>query len=110
MDTPVQFLKKFRPGGPWVLTAIDPAKKQPIETKTVRTAKEAELFILSRNGRQNLYFSVNPTKRPMNKKAAKEDIKRAAYVHADLDPRDGETPEAAKARYLAALEEYRIMV
>ena len=40
----------------------------------------------------------------MNKKAAKTDIARIEYLPADLDPKPDETPEAAKARYLAGLD------
>src|SRR5262249_22771609 len=36
----------------------------------------------------------------MTKKPAKTDIAAVEYLHTDLDPRDGETTEAAKARYL----------
>ena len=41
----------------------------------------------------------------MSKKAAKTDIAAIEYALADLDPADGETPEAAKARYLAQLND-----
>jgi len=40
----------------------------------------------------------------MNKKAAKTDIATVEYALADLDPADGETSDAAKARYLAQFE------
>ena len=39
----------------------------------------------------NLYYSVNPTRTAMCKKAAKTDIAAIEYVLADLDPADGET-------------------
>src|SRR5262249_18465143 len=48
----------------------------------------------------NIYYSVNPTKTVMTKKPAKTDIAAVEYLHTDLDPRDGESTDTAKARYL----------
>ena len=97
----VTFLEKLRPGGPWVLTAIVP--DGAITTVTARTADQVEAFIRKHDGKANLYYSVNPTRTAMSKKAAKTDIAAIEYVLADLDPADGETSEAAKARYLEQL-------
>ena len=55
------------------------------------------------NGRRNLYYSVNPTRKAITSKAKKTDIAAVEYLLADLDPADGESSEAAKARYLAQL-------
>lgn len=61
----VDFLERLRPGGPWVLTAIDPTKKEgdkgQIEFCTAHEANEIRQFIAPRIGRFNLYYSVNPT-------------------------------------------------
>jgi hypothetical protein len=95
------FLEKLRPGGPWVSTAIVPDGKTT--TITACTADQVEAFVREHNGKRNLYYSVNPTRTAMSKKAAKTDIAAIEYVLADLDPADGETPEAAKARYLEQL-------
>ena len=97
----VEFLEKLRPGGPWVLTAIVP--DGATTTITARTADQVEAFVGEYNGKRNLYYSVNPTRTAMNKKAKKTDIAAIEYMLADLDPADGETPEAAKARYLEQL-------
>ena len=51
----------------------------------------------------NLYYSVNPTRKALSKKAAKTDIAAVEYALADLDPNEGETSDAAKARYMAQL-------
>ena len=40
----------------------------------------------------------------MTRKAAKKDIAAIEYLLADLDPRDDESPEETKARYLAAIK------
>ena len=101
----VTFLEKLRPGGPGVLTAIVPDSPGPPDTVTVYTADQVETFIRDHNGKAGLYYSVNPTRTPLSKKAKKTDIAAIEYALADLDPADGETPEAAKARYLAQLND-----
>jgi hypothetical protein len=98
----VDFLEELRPGGPWVLTAIVPDGRT--ETITARTANEAQGFVRTHNGQRNLYYSVNPTRKVMTKKAAKVDIGSIDYVLADLDPAENETAAEAKARYLAQLD------
>jgi Family of unknown function (DUF5906) len=98
----VDFLKQLRPNGPWVLTAISP--DGPTTTTTALDETTARAFVRDNNGTRNLYYSVNPTRTPMTSKAAKVDIAVVEYLFADLDPRESESPEAAKARYLQALE------
>src|SRR5262245_20304208 len=98
-DASVAFLEWLRPGGPWLLVAIEP-DGTPIG-KTVATVADARTFIASHDGRRNLYYSVNPTTTPIDKKAKKEDIAQAEFVIADLDPRADEKPEEAKQRYMA---------
>jgi putative DNA primase/helicase len=100
-----KFLEQLRPGGPWVLTAAAPIGKA-ITTVTVRTAAEASAFVREYDGQRNLYYSVNPTRRPMDKKAAKVDIGAIEYGLADLDPAEGESADDAKTRYLAALKAF----
>jgi hypothetical protein len=103
-DEAISFLEQLRPGGPWVLTAIMP--DGPTVTTTVRTAIEIESFIQEHNGKRNQYYSVNPTRMSMSKKAAKKDIAAIEYLLGDLDPRNDETSEQAKARYLTRLETF----
>jgi Mesyanzhinovviridae DNA primase len=100
----ISFLEQLRPGGPWVPTAITP--DGPTETNTVRTAAEIESFIGEHDGKRNIYYSVNPTKYAMSKKAKKTDIAAVEYLLGDLDPRADETPEEAKTRYLTQLETF----
>jgi hypothetical protein len=101
-DVTVAFLKKLRPSGPWVLSAIMP--DGPITTVTAASANEARAFIREHDGRRNLYFSVNPTREAMTNKAKKTDIAAIEFLFGDFDPRDDETPEQAKARYLAEVD------
>jgi putative DNA primase/helicase len=108
-DTPyaqsINFLQKLRPDGPWLLIAIDPDSRA-IAAETVRSLEAAEAFVRKWDGKRNLYYSVNPTWTMLDKKAAKTDIAAIEYMLGDLDPADGETSEAAKARYLKALEHF----
>jgi predicted P-loop ATPase len=101
--TAAKFLERLRPGA-WVLTAIVPdTTKTP--TITARAANQVESFVRKHNGNCNLYYSVNPTRTATSKKAKKTDIAAIEYIHFDGDPRSDETPEAAKARYLKAIEQ-----
>jgi predicted P-loop ATPase len=101
----VEFLERLRPGGPWVLTAIIP--DGVTTTITARNADAVRRFVRKYNGEQNLYYSVNPTRTAMTKKAAKKDIAAIEFLLADLDPEDNEKTEDAKTRYLAALNQHK---
>jgi hypothetical protein len=92
-----RFLQKLRPGGPWVLTAIVP--DGDTETITAHDAEEVAAFIRKHDGKRNLYYSVNPTRTALSKKTAKADIAAIEFALADLDPDEGESPDAAKQRY-----------
>src|SRR6516225_7498191 len=100
----INFLKQLRSNGPWVLTAITP--DGPTITVTVWTGPEVNSFLCEHDGKRNIYYSVNPTKKAVTSKAKKTDIAAIEYPLADLDPAAGETSEAAKARYLAQLETF----
>src|SRR5712691_4859043 len=58
----VEFLKKLRPAGPWVLTAVDPKRKAPTDTKTFKAGQEENLmnFLWQHHeGRWNVYYTLN---------------------------------------------------
>jgi hypothetical protein len=97
----VQFLELLRPA-PWVLAAVDPITGV-IATYTAHSTSQATTFINNHNGKRNLYYTVNPTIADMNKKPKKTDIASIEYYLGDLDPRDDESAEDAKARYLDQL-------
>ena len=69
----ISFLKQLRSNGPWVLTAILPDGGAPTITKTVHAAREVEAFLHEYNGKRNIYYSTNPTKTELTKKASKAD-------------------------------------
>jgi hypothetical protein len=98
-DETLSFLKRLRPGGPWVLTGIVP--DGPTVTTTARTETEVAAFIEQHNGRRNLYYSANPTRTSLTTKAKKADIAAVEFLFADCDPREGETPDECKNRILA---------
>ena len=106
-DDAVEFLRLLRRGGPWILTAIKPDENGKIETITAKTDNDVRTFLSKYDGIRNLYYSVNPTRKAMTSKAAKTDIAAVEYLLADLDPKKDETPEAAKTRFLSALDELK---
>jgi hypothetical protein len=65
-----EFLEMLRPGGPWVLTAIIP--DGTTDTITAQTADEARAFVATYYGQRNLYYSVNPTRKPMKQEGGKD--------------------------------------
>lgn len=95
------FLHRFRPGGPWVLTAIVVDGKT--HTKTFTDAAEAETWALTLNESANVYYGVNPTIGPVTKKATKQQIASLSFLHVDLDPRAGEDLIQERGRLLELL-------
>jgi hypothetical protein len=107
-EYPIQFLEQLRPNGPWVLTAIVPDGST--DTITVYSSAEVHAFAMKHNGNsRNIYYSVNPTREPVFKKAAKTDIAAIEYLLADLDPKEGENSADAKVRYLEQLKTFEPM-
>lgn len=97
----IDFLQWLRPKGPWQLIAIPPDGKP--KAQAFDDVDDVRAFCAEHDGKRNLYYSVNPTRVPMSKKAEKDDIAAVEYMLADLDPNNDETPEAAKERYLSQL-------
>lgn len=95
----VAFLRMLRPDGPWAVTAIWPEReaKKPTPTKTYSDAAVCAKAIDRANTTGwNVYYSLNPTRGPITKKAKKTDIARVEYLHVDIDVPAapmGSTPE-----------------
>lgn len=95
----LDFLQRWRPGGPWVLSAIEvdpPKKNAPVPTVTFTDPGEAARWIDAHaGGRWNIYFTVNVTRGPVSKKPTKRDMAAATGFHVDVDPRvpDGGWPK-----------------
>lgn len=100
----VDFLKKFRPGGPWNLGAISTDRKQ-VTFRTFTDEKEAFKFIDRENGERNLYFLINEPSRILDTKPSKSDINQAGWLHVDIDSNasDFEKLELEKQAMLASL-------
>jgi hypothetical protein len=107
----VNFLKS-RPGEHVTLTAIHMDAKGAllkVETRSFSKSDRAmqSTWIMPRNGKANIYYSVNQTLRPMNKKPERTDMARVVSLHADIDPRVGETQEAAQDRIRNEVASYK---
>ena len=74
----ISFLEHLRFGGPWVLTAIIPDGRTI--TISARTTAEINAFVHEHNGKLNLYYTVNPLRHLMWKKAAKADVAAIEYL------------------------------
>jgi hypothetical protein len=99
----IKFLQKWLANGPWILTAISLDKKN-IETRTFTETDKILEWLEIHGSNRNIYFSVNPTIHPVNKKPMREDIKSMDWLHVDVDPRAGEDIEAEQKRALALLQ------
>ena len=103
LEAAVEFLKRWAPAGPWVLTAID-VEGKGIETATFDPASETYcLGWLAKHRDRNLYFHVNRPTRKLTKKAGLKDIKSVDWFHIDIDPRAGENLDDERKRALALL-------
>jgi hypothetical protein len=96
----IEFLKQWPAGMPH-LTAIhiDPETKQKglIEARAFTTPvkwDEVRAWIDARQGKANLYFTVNGLLRPIHKKALKTDMSDVVALHVDIDVPSGEDQDA----------------
>lgn len=107
-DDSLDFLRRWRPDGPWLLTAIG-LDKTGIETRAFRADQEGELrkWLEAQGAHRNIYFSVNPTfpayidraaADGRSKKTEATDIEAMVCLHVDLDPREGEDVAAEQRR------------
>jgi hypothetical protein len=100
----VDFLRQWHGSQQIVLTSIIPDGKTTTHTFTNADDPDLHEWIGERQGIENLYFHVNPMKRALSSKAAKEDVARLAWLHVDVDPRVTEEPEADRQRILKMLQ------
>lgn len=106
----VDFLMRYRGSDPIVLTAIVP-NDGGTESDTFRPEQDGarlRKWIDARQGKLNIYFTVNPTLKPMagRVKAKKTDIRGMTTLHVDLDPRAGEDLEEERVRAYKVLREF----
>lgn len=103
----IQFLQGWAPEGPWVLTSIHPDSGK-IKTVTFRAGDQAAMreWIELGQGKDNLYFTINPVMSSVNSKPKKTDIRGMSALHVDVDPRAGEDLTKERERALRLLQEY----
>lgn len=90
-DEAVEFLERMFPNLPRHLVAIDQGGRVTARTFATNEVDEMRAWIDARKGEANLYFHVNEM-RPgfAHKKAMKDDVSKASFVHVDIDDPDGE--------------------
>lgn len=102
------FLQWWRPGGPWVLTAISNDRVSVI-TDTFKAGEDARMaaWVRTQNEelKRNVYFAVNRTTRAVTKKAEREDVASLDWLHVDIDPMVGKPIDKERERILALLAE-----
>lgn len=99
-------LDVLRPAGAILLVWIDPMLKarepEQIGARTFEMPRDrgaAAAWAAEHNDRRrNLYWTTNPTRRPMSKKAAKTDMAAGIMVWADADPKVKELGDYSEAR------------
>ncbi|MBI1382573.1 MAG: hypothetical protein GC161_15965 [Planctomycetaceae bacterium] len=96
----IEFLERWLPGGPWVLTSMIPDKPKkgratftdtfgPNDVKSGRLLGWLE--DQGTQGRRNIYWTPNACrKQTVKEKPKKVDIQGLYALHVDLDPRAGE--------------------
>ncbi len=104
-DDSIAFLRSLYPDGRWALTSIDPEKKSGTRTHTFGPATETEClaWIAEQNRDRGVYYHLNQPRRELAKKATKTDVAAVHFLHADVDPRVGESLADERARILRLL-------
>ncbi len=109
----VEFLQSW-PGYP-VLSAshteLATGKKGLFETRSFPPPTDwnaVAKWVDDRQGKANLYFSVNPPLHAIDKKAERTDIARIVALQVDSDVRPGEDQVAGTARIIKMLEAYKV--
>lgn len=106
----IDFLRLYAPLGPWVITSILVDQKGLTSgTFSPESEDACREWIEARNGKENIYFTVNPLMKPMNgsgAKAKKSDVRAMAWLHVDVDPRPGEKFEDERPRTRRIIEDF----
>lgn len=103
----VSFLQDWRPGGPWILTAVAVDRKSII-TETFTKVPALRKWIKKHGSdKRNIYFHVNSMLRELTKKADREDVKTVDWLHVDIDPEPGFDIDEERKRILAVIQQYK---
>jgi hypothetical protein len=100
-DMVVRYLNDFLPNERWVLTAIHTDRKGTIaRTFRADTANDMKAWVEKMNlENHNIYFQICATNRDLNESNAQlRDVESVLWLHVDMDPKDGVSPEICKAQ------------
>ncbi|MFC5739358.1 DNA primase family protein [Sinirhodobacter huangdaonensis] len=105
----LDFLRRWCPGGPWVLTSIVPDGGRTT-TATFRGDERDRMaaWIEARQGRENVYFTVNTLRAAVTSKPRKLDVRAAHALHVDVDPREGENLDEERGRIQRMAEDWEV--
>ena len=106
--SPLEFHRAIRRNGPWILASLDP-KVEGSTPKVANFKGDADRSNIKswhedRDGKLNLYFQPNPTRKPIPKKCFERDIARVDYAFTEADPLDGEAAADARKRHRANIK------
>ena len=106
-DLMSKFALNLRPEGLLALTSIKPSGH--ISTRTFNLPGEISAltrWALDKNkAGYNIYFTPNPVKQIITKKASVDDITRIDYVYTDIDPNTSNGYEEGRNQLLARVDE-----
>jgi len=107
VDTSIEFLQNFRPGGPWVLCGFQEGMAGVAASFDGDQVEMMRAWVEERNTEQlNVYFHVNRCRPELSKKAEKADVVAIEWLHVDLDPEKGKPLREERNRILKQLENY----
>lgn len=103
----VEFLKRLRPAGNWILTAILP-DSPTITTRTFLKKESLEMWdwIDAFQGTRNIYFTLNGVKDEVRSKPQKNQISELIAFHCDCDLRPNEDYTEGRARILGKIKSF----
>ncbi|MBZ8118272.1 virulence-associated E family protein [Roseovarius sp. LXJ103] len=108
-DTPaaLDFLDQWCGSGQRVLTSIPPdGGRTTTATFTADDRDKMAAWMDERQGRQNIYFTVNEVYGPVSSKPNKGAVSAVRALHVDVDPRAGEPIERERERAWTQLRSY----
>ncbi|MEQ8769223.1 MAG: DUF5906 domain-containing protein [Phycisphaerales bacterium] len=105
-DKSIEFLRRWAPEGPWVLTAVL-VERKGIEGRTFQAGEETQVqaWLELLGNTHNFYFHVNLTQGEVKTKASRDQIRSMDWLHVDIDPRAGEDLNEERERALRLLRE-----
>lgn len=102
----IDFLRGWKPGGPWILCAFhESLPDMPQRAFSDAQLDEVQEWIERLQADQfNIYFQVNPCREGLNKKASKTDVISMDWFHVDVDPDGKKDMRSEQTRILKELQ------